>query len=109
MFVGYSRDILIRFDRVDLYLNGLAAFGSMEHTGPGLWSDSVFSYLLARYGITWHDLRALDHPMRIGEVLVLPITAFSPGGQPDFKAKGRDDEQADVVHDFRGSWKAGGL
>ncbi|KAG7531417.1 hypothetical protein FFLO_04338 [Filobasidium floriforme] len=81
----------------------------MEHTGPGLWSDSVFSYLLARYGITWHDLRALDHPMRIGEVLVLPITAFSPGGQPDFKAKGRDDEQADVVHDFRGSWKAGGL
>ena len=47
--------------------------------------------------------------MRIGEVLVLPITAFSPGGQHDFHAKGRDDEQADVVHDFRGSWKSGGL
>ena len=82
---------------------------SMEHTGPGLWSDVIFSYLLARYAITWHDLRGLDHPMRIGEVLVLPITAFSPGGQPDFHAKGRDDEQADVVHDFRGSWKSGGL
>lgn len=31
-------------------------------------------YLLARYNVTWHRFRALDHPLRIGEVMVLPIT-----------------------------------
>jgi alpha 1,6-mannosyltransferase len=54
--------------------------------------------LLARYNVTWHRLRALDHPLRIGDVLILPITAFSPGGEPDFHAEPGDSIQADVIH-----------
>ncbi|KAJ9115018.1 hypothetical protein QFC22_005346 [Naganishia vaughanmartiniae] len=77
----------------------------MEHTGPGIWTDAVLAYLKARYNVTWHDLRGLQHPLRIGEVMVLPITAFSPGGEPDFMSKDQDHPQAAVYHDFRGSWK----
>ncbi|ORX39234.1 hypothetical protein BD324DRAFT_576681 [Kockovaella imperatae] len=80
----------------------------MEWTGPGLFSDSVLSYLLARYDVSWHRLRGLNHPLRIGDVMILPITAFSPGGQPDFGAEGTDSVQANVVHNFRGSWKGDG-
>jgi alpha 1,6-mannosyltransferase len=51
----------------------------MEHTGPGIWTDAVLAYLKARYNVTWHELRGLQRPLRIGEVLILPITGqFSP-------------------------------
>jgi alpha 1,6-mannosyltransferase len=56
-------------------------------------------FLRVRYNVTWHRLRGLDHPLRIGDVLILPITAFSSGGEPDFQAGDEDDPQADVVHD----------
>lgn len=36
------------------------------------------------------------------------VAGFSPGGEPDFGAKSRDDPQAAVYHDFRGSWKIKG-
>lgn len=74
------------------------ALSVVEWTGPATFTDAVLAYLLARYGVSWHRLRGLDHPIRIGDVLVLPITAFSPGGQPDFKAEGRDSPQCNVVH-----------
>ncbi|WVR08900.1 hypothetical protein IAU60_005959 [Kwoniella sp. DSM 27419] len=84
------------------------AMNVMEWTGPGLFTDSVMSYILARFDVTWHRLRGLNHPLRIGDVLILPITGFSPGGQPDFKAEGPDSPQANVLHNFRGSWKGDG-
>jgi len=55
-------------------------------------------FLLARYNVTWHRLRGLQNPLRIGDVLILPITAFSPGGQPDFQSGSPDSPQADVLH-----------
>ena len=55
-------------------------------------------FLLARYNVSWHRLRGLNHPLRIGDVLVLPITAFSPFGEADFHSEGMDSPQADVVH-----------
>ncbi|WWD21213.1 hypothetical protein CI109_105697 [Kwoniella shandongensis] len=84
------------------------AMSVMEWTGPGLFTDSVMAYILARYNVTWHRLRGLDHPLRIGDVLIMPITAFSPGGERDFRAEGKDSPQANVEHDFRGSWKQEG-
>ncbi|WWC91016.1 uncharacterized protein L201_005956 [Kwoniella dendrophila CBS 6074] len=84
------------------------AMNVMEWTGPGLFSDSVMAFLLARYNVTWHRLRGLDHPLRIGDVLILPITGFSPGGEPDFGAEGPDSIQANLLHNFRGSWKPDG-
>ncbi|KAK4684376.1 hypothetical protein P7C73_g5802, partial [Tremellales sp. Uapishka_1] len=90
------------------HLDKSHAMGVLEWTGPGLFSDAVLAFLLARYKVTWHRLRDLDHPLRIGDVLILPITAFSPGGNPDFGAEGPESPQADVLHDFRGSWKVDG-
>ena len=51
----------------------------MEWTGPGVWTDSVLRYLRVKYGVRWTDLRRLARPVRIGEVVVLPVTGFSPG------------------------------
>ena len=56
-------------------------------------------YLLARYNVTWHRLRDLDHPLRIGDVLILPVTAFSPRGEPDFKGGYYWEPQGAVVHE----------
>lgn len=80
----------------------------------------ICRFLLARYHVTWHRFRGLDHPLRIGDVLVLPITGFSPGGEKDFGAEGSDSPQANVIHNcehvvraslltkVRGSWKSDG-
>jgi alpha 1,6-mannosyltransferase len=53
--------------------------GIMEWTGPGVWTDSVLRYLRIKYGVRWTDLRRLAKPLRVGEVVILPITGFSPG------------------------------
>jgi alpha 1,6-mannosyltransferase len=53
--------------------------GVINWTGPSVFTDSVLSYLLARYGMVWQDLKDLRRPLRVGDVLILPVTAFSPG------------------------------
>lgn len=53
--------------------------GVINWTGPSVFTDAVLSYLFARYGMTWRDLRGLERPLRVGDVLVLPVTGFSPG------------------------------
>lgn len=45
---------------------------SMDHTGPGVFTDSVLAYLKARYRVEWHELRGLARPLRIGEIVILP-------------------------------------
>jgi hypothetical protein len=54
----------------------------MEWTGPGMFTDSVLAYLEARYGVRWPMLRGLTEPLRIGEVLILPITGASSFAAP---------------------------
>lgn len=53
--------------------------GVMEWTGPGIWTDAVVTYLRNRWGCEWTELRDMRRPMRVGDVVVLPITGFSPG------------------------------
>lgn len=79
--------------------------GVINWTGPGVFTDAVMAYLLARYRVSWKDLRGLTRPTRIGEVLILPITAFSPGGHKDFGAGLPGSPQNALVHHFQGSWK----
>ncbi|KAG8991542.1 membrane-bound alpha-1,6- mannosyltransferase Initiation-specific [Tulasnella sp. JGI-2019a] len=74
----------------------------MEWTGPGVFTDAVFRYLEARYGVTWPALRMLERPLRVGDVLILPRTGFSPGMNG---ANPPSDPQAMVQHQFLGSWK----
>lgn len=89
----------------------------IEATGPGAFSDAVFSYLKARYGIHWSQLHNIQTATRIGEVAILPITGFAPFWKPDWQRwKGLSQgpmsvvgdiqhPQAMVNHHFSGSWR----
>ncbi|WBW74343.1 Golgi alpha-1,6-mannosyltransferase Och1 [Schizosaccharomyces osmophilus] len=77
----------------------------MEWTGPGIWTDSVFDYLNWRYGpFTWENVTGIQTPMLVGDVLILPITSFSPGVW-HMGSKSASDPTAYVKHYFSGSWK----
>ncbi|WVR08436.1 hypothetical protein IAU60_005491 [Kwoniella sp. DSM 27419] len=78
--------------------------GVMDWTGPGVWTDAVLSYLRVQYGVLWTDLRGIREPLRIGDVVILPVTGFSPG-VGNFGSQPRTDPQAMVEHLFAGSWK----
>ncbi|CDK26516.1 unnamed protein product [Kuraishia capsulata CBS 1993] len=57
----------------------------MQWTGGGVWTDTIFTYfndyvLSGIYSkVTWKDFTKLDVPKLVSDVLVLPITSFSPG------------------------------
>ncbi|WVQ82346.1 hypothetical protein IAT38_004474 [Cryptococcus sp. DSM 104549] len=50
---------------------------ALEWTGPGVFSDCVYRYLLARYGFKPYDLLHKKDPLRIGDVLILPAGSYS--------------------------------
>jgi alpha 1,6-mannosyltransferase len=84
----------------------------IELTGPAVWTDVVFDYFNdKRYykvkedgpRIDWQNFTGMVYPRKVGDVVVLPITGFSPGvGQ--MGAKEYDDPMAMVKHDFEGGW-----
>ncbi|GAA6030087.1 hypothetical protein JCM8097_009249 [Rhodosporidiobolus ruineniae] len=102
----------------------------MEKTGPGVFTDSVLSYLLAQYRKPWGTLRGLgldgwrfrasidapevlqrrrtrngkEEEERWGDVKVLSITGFSPG-VGHMGAQGRSSPGAMAAHQFAGSWR----
>ncbi|KAG9999199.1 hypothetical protein KCU78_g16035, partial [Aureobasidium melanogenum] len=54
--------------------------------------------------ITWEHFTGITQAKKVGDVVVLPITSFSPGvGQ--MGAGDDDDPMAFVKHNFEGSWK----
>lgn len=80
----------------------------MDWTGPGIWTDSVMDYFNAPtspFGPTdWHNFTGLAEPKLFGDVLILPITSFSPGVDT-MGSKSESDPLAFVKHHFEGSWK----
>ena len=79
-----------------------------EFTGPGVWTDAVFSYMnnpiffkTEGKNVTWQAFTGIESPKKVGDVVVLPITSFSPGVQT-MGAKEPDDPMAFVRHDFEG-------
>ncbi|KAI9771788.1 MAG: membrane-bound alpha-1,6- mannosyltransferase Initiation-specific [Geoglossum simile] len=85
----------------------------IEFTGPALWTDKIFEYLndeqyfdmsTSKGNITWRDFTNMSDIRKVGDVVVLPITSFSPGVQ-QMGAGELDDPMAFVQHDFDGSWK----
>jgi alpha 1,6-mannosyltransferase len=82
----------------------------MEFTGPGLWTDAIFSYFnnheyfdfsSRSSNVTYSDFFGIKEHKKIGDVVVLPITSFSPGvGQ--MGAEGPEDPMAFVKHEFDG-------
>ncbi|KAK9245577.1 hypothetical protein V1506DRAFT_521659 [Lipomyces tetrasporus] len=52
----------------------------MDWTGPDVWTDTVFEYLSTIQSNTdWHNVTGISQGKVIGDVVVLPITSFSPG------------------------------
>ncbi|ABN65126.2 membrane-bound alpha-1,6- mannosyltransferase Initiation-specific [Scheffersomyces stipitis CBS 6054] len=89
----------------------------MNWTGPGIWTDAIFNYMnnvlqspenfqKKKYDeiITWKIFTGMESAIAIDDVLVLPITSFSPDvGQ--MGAKNMNDPMAYAKHMFSGSWK----
>lgn len=89
----------------------------MVWTGPGIWTDSVFAYMnnalqspenfaAKKYDeiVTWKTFTGMKMPIAIDDVLVLPITSFSPDVN-QMGAKSLKDPMAYAKHMFAGSWK----
>ena len=81
----------------------------VEFTGPAVWTDAIFSYLnnptyfniADGRNVSWESFTGIEAAKKIGDVVVLPITSFSPGVQ-QMGAKEPDDPMAFVKHEFEG-------
>lgn len=80
----------------------------VEFTGPAVFTDAIFRYLnspdyfkMDGKNITWEAFTGIESAKKVGDVVVLPITSFSPGVQ-QMGAKEPDDPMAFVKHDFEG-------
>jgi alpha 1,6-mannosyltransferase len=82
----------------------------VDLTGPAIWTDTIMDYFnderffdtkSSNDKIDWRQFTGMEERKRVGDVVVLPITSFSPGvGQ--MGAKEPDDPMAFVKHDFEG-------
>ena len=80
----------------------------VEFTGPAVWTDAIFGYLnnpvyfkMDGKNVTWEMFTGMETPKKVGDVVILPITSFSPGVQT-MGAKEPDDPMAFVKHEFEG-------
>ncbi|KAI5796260.1 nucleotide-diphospho-sugar transferase [Peziza echinospora] len=85
----------------------------VEFTGPAIWTDLIMEYFnnptyfdlkSSPEEISWKDFTHIEEAKRVGDVVVLPITSFSPGIKHS-GSKEIDDPMAFVFHNFEGSWK----
>lgn len=82
----------------------------VEFTGPAVWTDIIFEYFnnpnyydrsKETHDIDWRVFTGMNRPKQLGDVVVLPITSFSPG--VGHSGAGEiEDPQAFVHHDFEG-------
>lgn len=82
----------------------------MDWTGPGVWTDTIFTYFNdpvksgLYFSVGVQNFTGMTEPKTVSDVLVLPITSFSPG----IDTMGAESEHhplAFVKHQFEGSWK----
>ncbi|KAK0846818.1 alpha-1,6-mannosyltransferase Och1 [Friedmanniomyces endolithicus] len=82
----------------------------VEFTGPAVWTDAIFKFFnnaeyfdmsTSKGNITFQQFTGIKQAKKVGDVVVLPITSFSPGvGQ--MGAGEDDDPMAFVKHAFEG-------
>lgn len=84
--------------------------GIVEFTGPAIWTDTVFNFFndpeyfdlsTGDGNITWKEFTGMTAAKKVGDVIVLPITSFSPGVR-QMGAGEPDDPMAFVKHHFEG-------
>ena len=83
----------------------------MEFTGPGIWTDSLFKFfnkprqldgeISKPRNVTWERFANLTKPIKESDVVVLPITSFSPD-VGHMGAQSSSDPLAFVLHGFSG-------
>ena len=82
----------------------------VETTGPAIWTDKIFDYFndptyfdmsTSTGNITWEAFTGITAPKKVGDVVILPITSFSPGVK-QMGAGEVDDPMAFVKHNFEG-------
>lgn len=86
----------------------------MDFTGPGIWTDSLFNFfnrpgyldgdIPKPRNVTWQQFANLTQPKKESDVVVLPITSFSPG-VGHMGSRSLSDPQAFVHHWFSGKDK----
>lgn len=113
------RDIISRITNSTLALKKAGKLSNfkgndvVDLTGPAVWTDTIMDYFNderffdmehSKGKIDYRNFTGMETSKRVGDVVVLPITSFSPGvGQ--MGAKDYDDPMAFVKHDFEGTWK----
>ena len=110
------RDIVARITAETLrkkrsgLLTGFLDKNVVEFTGPAIWTDTIFDYFndqryfdmsTSKGAIDWQNFTGMELPKKVGDVIVLPITSFSPGVQ-QMGAKEVSDPMAFVRHGFSG-------
>jgi alpha 1,6-mannosyltransferase len=104
-----TEETLIRAARNELDADHMKIV--MEFTGPGIWTDAIYDYfndpdslgyVVSKAGnLTWEDLTGLTDRTKVADVVILPITSFSPDvGHMGSKSSG--DPLAFVSHAFEG-------
>lgn len=82
----------------------------VEFTGPALWTDAIFKFFnnpeffeveRSKGNISYEHFTGMTAAKKVGDVVVLPITSFSPGVQ-QMGAGEPDDPMAFVKHEFEG-------
>jgi alpha 1,6-mannosyltransferase len=86
----------------------------IEFTGPAMWTDAIFRHLNdpahfdigsdgqnQKNNITALDFTGMKAQKKVGDVVVLPITSFSPGVN-HMGAGDSEDPMAFVEHEFQG-------
>ena len=82
----------------------------MEFTGPAVFTDSIFKYFNNESffdhrersnNISAYDFTKITTQKKLGDVVVLPITSFSPGVE-QMGAQSIEDPMAFVKHEFAG-------
>ncbi|KAK4499415.1 hypothetical protein PRZ48_009929 [Zasmidium cellare] len=81
----------------------------LESTGPRVFTSAVLEALTARTGkpVTYKELSYVDSPRLIGDVLILPISAFA-SGQDHPASKPWGNEEQLISHHWKGfeGWRS---
>ena len=93
--------VLEQLARVDP--DSITAKDVVHLTGPAPFTDAVVDKL-GKFKIQVHELRNIEEPKLFHDILVMPITAFSPG-VGHMGSKSIYDKNALVNHLFAGEWK----
>ncbi|KKK18012.1 hypothetical protein ARAM_005637 [Aspergillus rambellii] len=112
--VAFITEEALRMKKEHILKKGKMDRTIVEFTGPAAWTDTIFRYFNdpeyfdidpeSTRNITYEDFTNQDGYQKVGDVVVLPITSFSPGVN-QMGAKDVDDPMAFVKHSFGGTWK----